>query len=36
VQCGAANGTLAMTTQGDTSMASLKEVEPAMKGKARG
>jgi len=33
VQYGAAHGALAMTTQGDTSMASLKEVEAAMKGK---
>ena len=30
---GAAHGALAMTTPGDTSMASLKEVEAAMKGK---
>jgi len=33
VQYGAAHGALAMTTPGDTSMASLKEVEAAMKGK---
>jgi 2-dehydro-3-deoxygluconokinase len=32
VNCGAAHGALAMTTPGDTSMASLKEVEAAMKG----
>jgi 2-dehydro-3-deoxygluconokinase len=33
VQYGATHGALAMTTPGDTSMASLKEVEAAMKGK---
>ena len=33
VEYGAAHGALAMTTPGDTSMASLKEVEAAMKGK---
>ena len=33
VQYGAAHGALAMSTPGDTSMASLKEVEAAMKGK---
>jgi 2-dehydro-3-deoxygluconokinase len=33
VNYGAAHGALAMTTPGDTSMASLKEVEAAMKGK---
>ena len=33
VQYGAAHGALAMTTPGDTSMAILKEVEAAMKGK---
>ncbi len=32
VQCGAAHGALAMTTPGDTSMASLAEVEKLMKG----
>jgi 2-dehydro-3-deoxygluconokinase len=32
VECGAAHGALAMTTPGDTSMASLAEVEKAMKG----
>jgi 2-dehydro-3-deoxygluconokinase len=32
VDCGAAHGALAMTTPGDTSMASLAEVEKAMKG----
>jgi 2-dehydro-3-deoxygluconokinase len=32
VDCGAAHGALAMTTPGDTSMASLSEVEKAMKG----
>jgi 2-dehydro-3-deoxygluconokinase len=32
VECGAAHGALAMTTPGDTSMASLSEVEKAMKG----
>ena len=32
VNCGAAHGALAMTTPGDTSMASLKEVESLMKG----
>ena len=33
VQYGAAHGALAMTTPGDTSMANVKEVEAAMKGK---
>jgi 2-dehydro-3-deoxygluconokinase len=33
VEYGAAHGALAMTTPGDTSMASLQEVEAAMKGK---
>jgi 2-dehydro-3-deoxygluconokinase len=32
VECGAAHGALAMTTSGDTSMASLAEVERVMKG----
>jgi 2-dehydro-3-deoxygluconokinase len=32
VECGAAHGALAMTTPGDTSMASPAEVEKAMKG----
>src|SRR5262245_5310888 len=32
VECGAAHGALAMTTPGDTSMATLAEVERAMKG----
>lgn len=32
VECGAAHGALAMTTPGDTSMATLPEVERAMKG----
>ena len=32
VRCGVAHGALAMTTAGDTSMASLAEVERAMKG----
>jgi len=32
VQYGAAHGALAMTTPGDTSMATLREVEAAMKG----
>jgi 2-dehydro-3-deoxygluconokinase len=32
VECGAAHGALAMTTPGDTSMASLKEVLQIMKG----
>jgi 2-dehydro-3-deoxygluconokinase len=32
VEYGAAHGALAMTTPGDTSMASLKEVEALMKG----
>jgi 2-dehydro-3-deoxygluconokinase len=32
VRCGAAHGALAMTTPGDTSMASLKEVEKLMGG----
>jgi 2-dehydro-3-deoxygluconokinase len=34
VDCGAAHGALAMTTPGDTSMATLGEVEKAMKGAA--
>jgi 2-dehydro-3-deoxygluconokinase len=34
VDCGAAHGALAMTTPGDTSMATLSEVERAMKGSA--
>jgi len=34
VDCGAAHGALAMTTPGDTSMATLAEVERAMKGGA--
>ena len=33
VEYGAAHGALAMTTPGDTTMATLKEVEAAMKGK---
>jgi sugar/nucleoside kinase (ribokinase family) len=33
VNYGAAHGALAMTTPGDTSMATLKEVEAIMKGK---
>jgi 2-dehydro-3-deoxygluconokinase len=33
VDCGAAHGALAMTTPGDTSMATLAEVEKAMKGR---
>jgi 2-dehydro-3-deoxygluconokinase len=33
VECGAAHGALAMTTPGDTSMATLAEVEKVMKGK---
>jgi 2-dehydro-3-deoxygluconokinase len=33
VECGAAHGALAMTTPGDTSMATLAEVEKAMQGK---
>jgi 2-dehydro-3-deoxygluconokinase len=33
VEYGAAHGALAMTTPGDTTMATLKEVESAMKGK---
>jgi 2-dehydro-3-deoxygluconokinase len=33
VECGAAHGALAMTTPGDTTMASLKEVLQAMQGK---
>jgi 2-dehydro-3-deoxygluconokinase len=33
VDCGAAHGALAMTTPGDTSMATLAEVEKAMQGK---
>jgi 2-dehydro-3-deoxygluconokinase len=32
VECGAAHGALAMTTPGDTTMATLKEVEQVMKG----
>jgi 2-dehydro-3-deoxygluconokinase len=32
VECGAAHGALAMTTPGDTSMATLAEIEKAMKG----
>jgi 2-dehydro-3-deoxygluconokinase len=32
VDCGAAHGALAMTTPGDTSMATLKEVEKLMAG----
>jgi 2-dehydro-3-deoxygluconokinase len=32
VECGAAHGALAMTTPGDTSMATLAEVEAAMAG----
>jgi hypothetical protein len=32
VRCGVAHGALAMTTAGDTSMATLAEVERAMKG----
>jgi 2-dehydro-3-deoxygluconokinase len=32
VNCGAAHGALAMTTPGDTSMATLAEVERVMKG----
>ena len=32
VDCGAAQGALAMTTPGDTTMATLSEVEKAMKG----
>jgi 2-dehydro-3-deoxygluconokinase len=32
VECGAAHGALAMTTLGDTTMATLKEVEQVMKG----
>ena len=32
MECGAAHGALAMTTPGDTSMATLTEVEKAMKG----
>jgi 2-dehydro-3-deoxygluconokinase len=34
VECGAAHGALAMTTPGDTTMATLAEVEKAMKGAA--
>src|SRR3981081_2590458 len=34
VECGAAHGALAMTTPGDTTMATLAEVEKAMKGGA--
>ena len=32
VECGAAHGALAMTTPGDTTMATLAEVEKVMKG----
>ena len=32
VECGAAHGALAMTTPGDTTMATLSEVERVMKG----
>ena len=32
VECGAAHGALAMTTPGDTTMATLVEVEKVMKG----
>ena len=32
VECGAAHGALAMTTPGDTTMATLPEVEKVMKG----
>ena len=32
VECGAAHGALAMTTPGDTTMATLAEVERVMKG----
>jgi 2-dehydro-3-deoxygluconokinase len=32
VECGAAHGALAMTTPGDTTMATLSEVEKLMKG----
>jgi 2-dehydro-3-deoxygluconokinase len=32
VECGAAHGALAMTTPGDTSMATIGEVERVMKG----
>jgi 2-dehydro-3-deoxygluconokinase len=32
VECGAAHGALAMTTPGDITMATLKEVEQVMKG----
>jgi 2-dehydro-3-deoxygluconokinase len=32
VECGAAHGALAMTTPGDTSMATLDEVKRVMKG----
>ena len=32
VECGAAHGALAMTTAGDTTMATLSEVERVMKG----
>ncbi len=34
VNYGAAHGALAMTTPGDTTMATLKEVEALMKGKS--
>jgi len=34
VECGAAHGALAMTTPGDTTMATLPEVEKVMKGKS--
>jgi 2-dehydro-3-deoxygluconokinase len=33
VECGAAHGALAMTTPGDTTMATLREVQQAMRGK---
>ena len=33
VECGAAHGALAMTTPGDTTMATLAEVERVMKGR---
>jgi 2-dehydro-3-deoxygluconokinase len=34
VECGAAHGALAMTTPGDTSMATLSDVLALMEGKA--
>jgi 2-dehydro-3-deoxygluconokinase len=34
VRCGVAHGALAMTTPGDTSMATLAEVERVMKGES--